>query len=69
MRKGILRDFVWVHSVRLGQAAIEDCETHQVELVDYGISPNLSNYKGKVVYWECDSEGMLLNLLPLTKAS
>lgn len=33
MKKGILRDFVWSYVTGLGYLAIEDCETHKVDMV------------------------------------
>lgn len=65
MRKGILRDFVWSWVSGLGHVAIEDCETHKLEMVLYEDRPTIEKYKGRVIYWECDEFGMLAKVEPV----
>lgn len=68
MRKGILRDFIGIHTAGMGQLAIEDTETHRIELVIYEFKPTLKalhHYKGKQVYWDLDEFGLLARLEPV----
>ena len=78
MRKGILRDFIGIHTAGMGQLATEDTETHKVELVICELEPTIralrthfgrmatrDGYKDKVIYWECDEFGMLANFKPV----
>jgi len=59
MRKGIVRDFVWLHASNLGTVALEDMETHSIIKLPYEKKLNPGKYKGKIVYWESDQSGML----------
>ena len=68
MRQGILRDCIGIETAGMGQVAIEDVETHKVELVIYELKRTfkaLHRYKGKEVYWECDEVGMLAKVEPV----
>ena len=68
MTTGILRDCIAIKTARIGQLAIEDIETHKVELVLYEFKPTFKavhRYKGKEVCWECDEFGMLTKLEPV----
>ena len=62
MRKGIVRDFVWVHASNLGTVAIEDMETHGLVKLPYDKKLNPGKYRDKVVYWGSDQSGMLTRL-------
>ena len=60
-----MRDFIGIQTAGMGQLAIEDSETHKVELVIYELKRTfkaLHRYTGKEVYWECDEFGMLARL-------
>lgn len=68
MRKGILRECIGICTAGMGQLAIEDCETHKIELVVYEFTPTtkaLCHYKDKEVYWDLDEFGMLAKLEPV----
>jgi len=60
MGQGILRDFVFIHSIGWGDIAVELGNGH-VQIMPCAVRLK-DSYKGKLVSWDCDSSGVVTRL-------
>ena len=60
MGQGILRDFVFIHSIGWGDIAVELVNGH-IEVMPCEVRLR-DSYKGKLVSWDCDSSGVVIRL-------
>jgi hypothetical protein len=66
LRKGIIRGWVASQVAQMGELAIEDIDTHEIERVfcEYPIAmrilrADLRGCQNKVIIWRCNGSGML----------